>query len=170
MSTRTTRVFYVFFFSFSASSLSNTATSCNIFWTVRFPTLHATVDRSWTSEKSNGDPSFSASPWKYFLNTVDSFSSFAMQSHAFLLHQKTRLQHCARNRCELATTQFRCRCFYHAASEHTTLLQLISRLVTHIGKNFTQPPLFLWKIHHPLIKFKRLKFIQFLAYFLLLSK
>lgn len=61
----------------------------------------------------------SASLRKCFLNTVDSFPSLAMQSHAFLLHQKTRLQHCSRNRCELATTQFGCRCLYHAVSEQT---------------------------------------------------
>jgi hypothetical protein len=37
----------------------------------------------------------------------------------YCLHQKTMLQHYARNRFELATTQFVCRwCFCHAASKH----------------------------------------------------
>jgi hypothetical protein len=78
------------------------------------------------------------------VNTVYQLMNLAIQIHSFLLHKKTRLQQYARNMCELATTQFDCRCFHRVVYEQTKLLLLIRRpplpwLVTHKGQNTTQP-------------------------------
>jgi hypothetical protein len=45
-----------------------------------------------------------------------------MQIHAFLLRQKTRLQHYSVSNCELVTTQFDYQCVYYAVSEQNALL------------------------------------------------
>jgi hypothetical protein len=46
------------------------------------------------------------------------FYALALQIYAFILQQKTRLQHYAKNRCEFAAHH--CPCLYHVASEQTS--------------------------------------------------